>query len=110
MFDKSNLKKEWIYELLAHVTLSFQKSYVENTNFNIGVYSIRGGIFEAQYCEEIKKAINIVPYYNLRGQKADILIVDDIELLKHTTDYEKYLIIGDARYKDDKENFFSLND
>ncbi|MFP7291519.1 helix-turn-helix domain-containing protein [Enterococcus hirae] len=105
LFNTNDLQKEWIYELLAYVALSFQKSYVENTNINIGVYSIRGGIFESQYCREIKKAINIVPYYDLRGQKADILIVDDIELLNNTTSYEKYLIVGDARYKNDKEKF-----
>ncbi|EON3045123.1 helix-turn-helix domain-containing protein [Enterococcus hirae] len=104
MFTTAHLQEDWVYELLAYVVLAFQNSYVENSTINIGVYSIRGGIFEAQYCREIKEAINIVPYYDLKGEKADILIVDDIELLNNTKNYEKFLIMGDARDKNNRKN------
>ena len=108
IFESIYKNNEWIYELLANVIISFQKRYIGASVINIGVYSIRGSIFEVQYSEEVKKAINIVPYYSLNGKTADLLLVDDIELLNNTDNYKRYMIMGDAKYDKDQNDWLLL--
>jgi len=108
IFESIYKNNEWIYELLANVIISFQKRYIGASVINIGVYSIRGSIFEEQYSEEVKKAINIVPYYSLNGKTADLLLVDDIELLNNTDNYKRYMIMGDAKYGKDQNDWLLL--
>ncbi|EOS7778759.1 hypothetical protein FDO53_RS14250, partial [Enterococcus hirae] len=65
MFINKNININWVYELLSYMIIAFQKRYITDNIVNVGVYSIRGTIFETQYCQELKEAINISPYYEL---------------------------------------------
>ncbi|EMF0244195.1 hypothetical protein NSY06_002622, partial [Enterococcus hirae] len=94
MFINKNININWVYELLSYMIIAFQKRYITDNIVNVGVYSIRGTIFETQYCQELKEAINISPYYELNEQDIDILIIDDIELLNTVPNYKTYMIVG----------------
>ncbi|MBO0432027.1 hypothetical protein [Enterococcus sp. DIV0660C] len=90
-----NYNIQWILSLLTYTVHSFQKSYIDST-LNIAFYSAKGNRYEKQYCNEIKKAIKIIPYCELDDTSADILLIDNIELLKNVNNYEKYVMIGDS--------------
>lgn len=104
MFINKNININWVYELLSYMIIAFQKRYITDNIVNVGVYSIRGTIFETQYCQELKEAINISPYYELNEQDIDILIIDDIELLNTVPNYKTYMIVGDATYNRQKQS------
>ncbi|MEY8500485.1 helix-turn-helix domain-containing protein [Enterococcus avium] len=93
---------EKIFEFLAHVVSAFQKEYFPNTYYRIGVYSMKGTVFEKKICEELSKAIEIVPYSEFENSDdvLDLLIIDDLRLLSNVDNYKKYILFGD--YYQDK--------
>ncbi|EMF0422069.1 hypothetical protein IL099_003034, partial [Enterococcus hirae] len=81
--------------LITYTINSFQKYYIDST-LKIAFYSVKGNRYEEQYCDEIKKAIKIVPYTELNDSNADILLIDNIKLLKNINNYEKYIMIDNT--------------
>lgn len=100
--EKDSSTVNWICELVAFTLLGFQDFYVDEEIFNIGVYSVRGTRFEKKFSNKIKNSINIAPYYQLKNS-ADILIIDDIELLSSVDNYYKYIVVGDGSLNEIKK-------
>ncbi|MBF8807229.1 MAG: helix-turn-helix domain-containing protein [Enterococcus lacertideformus] len=94
-YNTNNYNPKWILILITYMINSFQKYYIDST-LKIAFYSVNGNRYEEQYCNEIKKAINIVPYTELNNSNADILLIDNIKLLKNIDNYEKYVMIDNT--------------
>lgn len=94
-YTSNNYNLEWILILITYTINSFQKYYIDST-LKIAFYSVKGNRYEEQYCDEIKKAIKIVPYTELNDSNADILLIDNIKLLKNINNYEKYIMIDNT--------------
>ncbi|MFQ7233298.1 MAG: helix-turn-helix domain-containing protein [Enterococcus hulanensis] len=88
---------EEIFEFLAHIVSAFQKDYFSNHSYKIGVYSMKGTIFEKRLCDEIYKAIEILPYSEFKTNESclDLIIIDDLRLLSNVGNFKKYFLFGD---------------
>ncbi len=89
-------EKLWLSKILTCLFIAFQNKSLSSPILNIGVYSIRGLHFEEKYCTKLKHAINIVPYCQL-DTPANILLIDDIDLLKNVKNYRRYMLIDDQK-------------
>lgn len=110
LMQESNLRKflnTKVSEFLVHSLSLFQKNYFKETMYRIGISSIKGTFYEKQLCDDLKKSIEILPYYEFDNTKKsiDLLIVDDLRQI-NKSHFKNYLLLTDdyANLKADEKN------
>ncbi|WP_275400677.1 hypothetical protein, partial [Enterococcus faecium] len=85
-------KSEGIIKLLALVISDFQELTSEGVSYKIAIFSRKGTLYEQRFSELLSKSIEIVPYHKLKetDMDADLLVVDDLRLLKNAKRFNHY--------------------
>lgn len=98
--SKEIFGKDKIYFFIAYIIQLFQKIDFKEPVYTVGVYSKKGGGYEKDFCEKLLKSIRIIPYTELCEEMMDIdlLIIDDLKLLKNSFNYKNYLMFSDNDY------------